>query len=631
MATTLGYFFKQLRSHVPAEEIQPAPVLSKIHKPQDSSDIPMGNPNDNDNHDHPGQQRVPTLSQPAQLSFQLPPILSQPADVLFQPAPPLSVPSDIPFTPAPPLSVPNDIPFTPAPPLSTPKDIPFTPAPPLSTPKDIPFTSAPPLSQPAVIPFQEAPALSITGAIPPFQNPPTLSQPSPTASLIPPVISTPASATIPYPGAQPTPDLLKPRPVDMSHESAGEFFDITGYAEEWKAAGERQLQFFKQEVPKIAQNMLNRAVPRPGNIDPDILPSTIATKGLAAVANKIHELENKYIYNPISDAGSYVSEKITSVTVNSAPEGAYVNSPRAASLELINQEGLKNPKLSLSDVFINKKNLNPLFAAMPKNDIKYVKMNRDSHNSKFWFDDSKGQLSDDFDVGTAAGSSYFPFYITDLRPTANGKYRTVFFKPFNLEIAESFAPNWNLQNFIGRVDPVATYQNTTRTLSLSFKMVAQHPNDLKVIYSKLGWLSSMVYPEYGANMRYRSGPVVRMRVGDLINARSSLIPDTKDRPGVTGIINSLDYTYAPIWEVEDNWQLSRDIDISLTFTVLHELPIGMLNGEFGTIGVIGDDGVYMTPQLALENKIAGANDQSPTTEKDYVDGRGFRRFGDDNE
>jgi hypothetical protein len=165
---------------------------------------------------------------------------------------------------------------------------------------------------------------------------------------------------------------------------------------------------------------------------------------------------------------------------------------------------------------------------------------------------------------------------TDLRPIRGGVYRSIYFRPFITRLSENFAPEWNMDKYFGRVDPVATYGGTNRTIQMGFKLVCFAPEDLPVIYQKLAWLRSMVYPQYSGNVYFR-GPVVRMRVGDVVNAIGS-----EGMRGVPGVITNLDIEYSEsIWEVVKDMKMPRNIEVSLSFQVLHETPIGLVAGVSG--------------------------------------------------
>lgn len=210
---------------------------------------------------------------------------------------------------------------------------------------------------------------------------------------------------------------------------------------------------------------------------------------------------------------------------------------------------------------------------------------------------------------------YVPLCFTDLRPVGD-VFRSVYFRPLIDNLSEGFAPEWNKQQFFGRTDSVATYQSTQRTISLAFKLVAFGPEDVRTIYQKLHWLTSMVYPEYDNNLAYRSGPVVRMRVGDLINA-----PGPEGARGLPGIIESLDYDYSgKLWELKKDFKMPREVDVSLSFLVLHDVPIGRgLEGKFGGLGSVDKDGKFSVKDGTDQNG------QSPAVHNN------FRAFGGDAE
>ena len=175
--------------------------------------------------------------------------------------------------------------------------------------------------------------------------------------------------------------------------------------------------------------------------------------------------------------------------------------------------------------------------------------------------------------------AYVPLVFTDMRPIRSGKYRAVYFKPYIKSISEQFSPSWNMQNFWGRVDKVATYQATDRSISLAFKVVTEDPRELKLNYQKLNWLKSMVYPMYKSNVIH-SGPVIGLRIGDVVNAGGF---------GVTGVITSLGVDYSEAtWELAKERKLPREFDVNISFQVLHDSPIGLSNSRLKFGGVAGD-------------------------------------------
>lgn len=209
---------------------------------------------------------------------------------------------------------------------------------------------------------------------------------------------------------------------------------------------------------------------------------------------------------------------------------------------------------------------------------------------------------------------YMPFAFTDLRKIGPDEFRTVYFRPYISSFSEDFAPDWNAQNFFGRVDPVSNYQATGRTITVGFKVVAETPEELLINYRKLTWLQSMVYPYYDQGLHFKSGPVIKLRLGDLFSAVGR--DGVRGLPGYLTSIN-LDYGSAT-WELRDGARLPREIDLNVSMQVLHEYPIGLIGtataadyaGAFGGIDINGGsvdvsrfrrmfgDGDYINPTTA---------------------------------
>ena len=63
--------------------------------------------------------------------------------------------------------------------------------------------------------------------------------------------------------------------------------------------------------------------------------------------------------------------------------------------------------------------------------------------------------------------------------------RVMWFPPYGLTFSESVSANWQGNDFIGRPEPIYTYKNTSRTGSLQWKIVVDHPSVLNVIVNKV--------------------------------------------------------------------------------------------------------------------------------------------------
>jgi hypothetical protein len=168
--------------------------------------------------------------------------------------------------------------------------------------------------------------------------------------------------------------------------------------------------------------------------------------------------------------------------------------------------------------------------------------------------------------------AYMPLAFIDLRPMRGGALRHVYFRALNVKSGENLNPSWDEGNYFGRVDPVVGYQHTVRELQVSFACHAFSPEDLPVIYKKRAWLSSMVYPEVTADSLIKSGPVLRMRVGDLYS---------NSRGGLAGVLRSVSYDDSEqVWELKNGLRVPMGFAVNVTFLVLHEGTPGILDGHF---------------------------------------------------
>ena len=62
--------------------------------------------------------------------------------------------------------------------------------------------------------------------------------------------------------------------------------------------------------------------------------------------------------------------------------------------------------------------------------------------------------------------------------------RIMWFPPYDMSVSETNSANWNSNEFLGRPEPIYTYNNTTRQGSLSWKIVVDHPSILNAIVDK---------------------------------------------------------------------------------------------------------------------------------------------------
>lgn len=62
--------------------------------------------------------------------------------------------------------------------------------------------------------------------------------------------------------------------------------------------------------------------------------------------------------------------------------------------------------------------------------------------------------------------------------------RVMWFPPYDLKISEQSSANWEENVFLGRPEPVYTYQNAKRSGQISFKVIVDHPSVLNLLVGK---------------------------------------------------------------------------------------------------------------------------------------------------
>jgi hypothetical protein len=63
--------------------------------------------------------------------------------------------------------------------------------------------------------------------------------------------------------------------------------------------------------------------------------------------------------------------------------------------------------------------------------------------------------------------------------------RVMWFPPYDLKVTEQNSAKWESNTFLGRPEPVYTYQNTERNGTVSFKVIVDHPSILNLMVSDL--------------------------------------------------------------------------------------------------------------------------------------------------
>jgi len=129
-------------------------------------------------------------------------------------------------------------------------------------------------------------------------------------------------------------------------------------------------------------------------------------------------------------------------------------------------------------------------------------------------------------------------------------------------ITETFSPSWDSVKYNGRADQAYKYTTFERSVSFNFQVYATSRIEMKPIWTKLNYLSTMTMPEYGGDAGYQ-GTLVRFRLGSLYN-------------GKLAFIESLSYNMSDEtpWEIsmlgskEPIGELPMGVDVSIGLKIL---------------------------------------------------------------
>ena len=129
-------------------------------------------------------------------------------------------------------------------------------------------------------------------------------------------------------------------------------------------------------------------------------------------------------------------------------------------------------------------------------------------------------------------AEYVPFYFHDLRTN-----EIVAFHAFLETLTDSYNVNYNTYKSYGRADPIRTYGDTSRSLTVSFNVIATSRDDFDEMWFKINKLITSLYPKYTAGQRVLTDndvkfeqpfsqvigatPLMRLRIGDVVKSNYS--------------------------------------------------------------------------------------------------------------
>ena len=214
-----------------------------------------------------------------------------------------------------------------------------------------------------------------------------------------------------------------------------------------------------------------------------------------------------------------------------------------------------------------------------------------------------------------ADEQFFPFMFETVNKRGSARNGTeykqyAYFQATLQSLTESYAPAWSSKHFFGRTEQIHTYTMTERTIDLSFVIFATEIRRLQNLYERVTWLAQQTYPSYDANLRLKSGPLIKMTIGDMFS-------------GLNGFIRSLAFDWNHLgpggkWEITQGLRIPMSCTVTMNFTVMHDdmpdrnfaLYPGPLGGGLGLLGDRGKSNVFPEggPLIATAERKSNDND-----------------------
>ena len=191
--------------------------------------------------------------------------------------------------------------------------------------------------------------------------------------------------------------------------------------------------------------------------------------------------------------------------------------------------------------------------------------------------------------------------------------RSVYFKAFITSFNESYNSDWSKESVFGRADPIFMFKQTTRKISLAFKVPSATHGEGYENLAKVQDLTQFLYPTYTDvqnALTIAQSPLMRLKVMNLATDRSdkgfgsTFSELTRGSPtgvdaknGLLGVLHNLTINHnlenydTSAYEMggaeSKKAVIPRMIELNMDFTVIHEHHLGWHIGKDGE-GVFGE-------------------------------------------
>jgi hypothetical protein len=188
--------------------------------------------------------------------------------------------------------------------------------------------------------------------------------------------------------------------------------------------------------------------------------------------------------------------------------------------------------------------------------VKNTRTDKINRTSQFVFDSSQ---SDPWEVKKEDTDDLIKFVFECIDNDLSGEDVAIFFRAHLGQITDNHKASWNGFKYMGRGENFYTYQGVDRTFSTSFKLAIGSYQELGVVYNKLNYLISQVYPDYNLNTQFMRAPLMRLTIGDYLYR-------------AYGYLESVDVSVddKSSWEITDGQQLPHVLNVSFGYKIIEK-------------------------------------------------------------
>jgi hypothetical protein len=233
-----------------------------------------------------------------------------------------------------------------------------------------------------------------------------------------------------------------------------------------------------------------------------------------------------------------------------------------------------------------------------------------------------------------------PFFTIGIKHLPTGK--VVSFEGWVTEFSDQYNSNWSEQTVYGRMDPLATFENTQRTITLAFDVVSDNVTMAAQNLANINYLIEFLYPMYenssgfagarGLQTTIQAAPLLGIQWTNLISNSSSpgylygyikgglsyapeigeggfIRKDTSSTTETEEIIVDDEFVEGESTTVttKKNSFIPKKVSLSFSFSVLHTHLTGWQKGSNFSTGMAGTfpNAVFLTSKSTVITDQAG--------------------------